>query len=454
MKTSIKFIIILLLASACTNSSQLKVEKLKCENKINPIGIDVTKPRLSWIPESNQRGAKQTAYQIMVASNMEKLEANTVLMAKEADLDAVKTLLIVPGFSSKGLGAAGVSQQEEYERVEAVIKYAKDLKIPIVLMHIGGNARRKGQSDAFNTLVADNAQAMIVVKQADEDGFFTALAEKNNIPFSYSNLHIEKLCANDEIDAVFVATPNSTHIKDVIACLNGGKHVIVEKPMAMNSDQCEKMIAASQETGKKLMVAHCMRFCSAIEYIKNLIVGGKMGDLVTISGDFMSTGKTSTRPWKYDKSLAGGGAAFDLGVHMIDTVRFLANSKIKKTYLLQRPDPLPEGVVDDVSTFVMDFENGVIGKATSSFLGPRHSTIEVYGTIGYARTIDFNRTSGTQTIEQDLGDGIEYITIENENFYTKEIDAFSQAILNDTLVPIPGEEGLINQKLIDMVNNG
>ncbi len=77
MKTSIKFIIILLLASACTNSSQLKVEKLKCENKINPIGIDVNKPRLSWIPESNQRGAKQTAYQIMVASNMEKLEANT-----------------------------------------------------------------------------------------------------------------------------------------------------------------------------------------------------------------------------------------------------------------------------------------------------------------------------------------------------------------------------------------
>lgn len=121
---------------------------------------------------------------VKMLAQRQKLEANTVLMAKEADLDAVKTLLIVPGFSSKGLGAAGVSQQEEYERVEAVIKYAKDLKIPIVLMHIGGNARRKGQSDAFNTLVADNAQAMIVVKQADEDGFFTALAEKNNIPLT------------------------------------------------------------------------------------------------------------------------------------------------------------------------------------------------------------------------------------------------------------------------------
>ena len=51
-------------------------------------------------------------------------------------------------------------------------------------MHIGGNARRKGQSDAFNTLVADNAVTMIVVKQADEDGFFTKLAEKNDIPLT------------------------------------------------------------------------------------------------------------------------------------------------------------------------------------------------------------------------------------------------------------------------------
>lgn len=121
---------------------------------------------------------------VKMLAQRQKLEANTVLMAKEADLDGVKTLLIVPGFSSKGLGAAGVSQQEEYERVESVINAANAKGIDIVLMHIGGNARRKGQSDAFNTLVADNAKAMIVVKQADEDGFFTALAEKNDIPLT------------------------------------------------------------------------------------------------------------------------------------------------------------------------------------------------------------------------------------------------------------------------------
>ncbi len=121
---------------------------------------------------------------VKMLAQRQDLDANTVLMATASDLEGVKTLLIVPGFSSKGLGAAGISQKEEYERVEALIKAANDRNISIVLMHIGGNARRKGQSDAFNTLVADNSKEMIVVKQGDEDGFFTELSKKNDIPLT------------------------------------------------------------------------------------------------------------------------------------------------------------------------------------------------------------------------------------------------------------------------------
>jgi len=128
---------------------------------------------------------------VKMLAQRQQLEANTVLMAKASDLEGIKTLLIVPGFSSKGLGAAGVSQQEEYDRVEALIKVAKDLKIPIITVHIGGNVRRKGQSDAFNTLIADNSKGMIVVRQADEDGFFSDLAKKNNIPLTLVDKIVE-----------------------------------------------------------------------------------------------------------------------------------------------------------------------------------------------------------------------------------------------------------------------
>ncbi len=121
---------------------------------------------------------------VKMLADRQKLNDTTILMAKPSDLTGIKTLIIVPGFSSKGLGAAGVSQQEEFERVQALIKSANDMKIPIVMMHIGGNARRKGQSDSFNQIVADNSKLMIVVKQGDEDGFFTAIANAKKIPLT------------------------------------------------------------------------------------------------------------------------------------------------------------------------------------------------------------------------------------------------------------------------------
>ena len=111
----------------------------------------------------------------------QELNAVTKLMAKDADLSGVKTLIIVPGFSSKGLGAAGISQEDELERVKALIKKANTLKIPIIMMHIGGVARRGGQSDDFCKISAENSKSMIVEKQGNKDGFFTKIAKAKKI---------------------------------------------------------------------------------------------------------------------------------------------------------------------------------------------------------------------------------------------------------------------------------
>lgn len=121
---------------------------------------------------------------VQLLANKQKLDSKTVLMATPDDLNGIKTLIVVPGFSSKGLGAAGVSQQQEFERVKTLIEKANAMKIPIVMVHIGGSARRKGQSDAFNQFVADNSKQMIVVRQGDEDGFFTQIANSKKIPLA------------------------------------------------------------------------------------------------------------------------------------------------------------------------------------------------------------------------------------------------------------------------------
>ncbi len=97
-------------------------------------------------------------------------------------MEGIKTLIIVPGFSSKGLGAAGISQEDEMNRVKTLVNAANGKNIPIVMMHIGGKARRGGQSDGFCQLIAENSKAMIVVAQGNEDDFFTKISKEKGIP--------------------------------------------------------------------------------------------------------------------------------------------------------------------------------------------------------------------------------------------------------------------------------
>ncbi len=110
-----------------------------------------------------------------------KTEYKALPMAKEADLEGIKTLIIVPGFSSKGLGAAGISRDQEKARVNALVNAAKKKNIKILMLHIGGTARRGQQSDDFNQIAAEASTHMIVVKQGNEDKFFTKIASDKKI---------------------------------------------------------------------------------------------------------------------------------------------------------------------------------------------------------------------------------------------------------------------------------
>ncbi|HEY4754781.1 MAG TPA: DUF6305 family protein [Ignavibacteriaceae bacterium] len=129
-----------------------------------------------------------------------KLEYKTANLAKESNLEGIKTLVIVPGFSSKGLGAAGISREDEMKRVKELINSAKKKKIQIVMLHIGGNARRGNQSDDFNKLVAESSSYMIVVSQGDEDKFFSKISAKTKTPIKL----IDKIAqASEPINQLF-----------------------------------------------------------------------------------------------------------------------------------------------------------------------------------------------------------------------------------------------------------
>jgi hypothetical protein len=110
------------------------------------------------------------------------VQAKAIALAKTTDLDGVKTLVVVAGFSSKGLGAAGISREQELARVKSLLAAAQEKKLKIVTLHIGGKARRGNQSDDFNKMVSEVSSYLLVVKQGDEDQFFSKIAAEKKIP--------------------------------------------------------------------------------------------------------------------------------------------------------------------------------------------------------------------------------------------------------------------------------
>jgi hypothetical protein len=137
--------------------------------------------------------AGQSADILMAATLCKKLrlDAKSVPLAAEKDLQGVKTLLVVAGFSSKGLGAAGISREEEMERIQKLLNAAKKKGIDVLTMHLGGKARRGDQSDDFNRLAAESAGHLIVVQQGNEDAFFTDIAKEKSISIDVVDKVIE-----------------------------------------------------------------------------------------------------------------------------------------------------------------------------------------------------------------------------------------------------------------------
>lgn len=132
--------------------------------------------------------AGQSADILMVKILAKKTALNFTLnkTATPENLAGIKSVMIVCGGSTKGLGAAKIDKKQEYERVEKLIKAAQKKNIAIIAVHVGGKSRRGALSDYFNKLVAENASHIIVVKNGNQDGFFTNIAKEKNITVDVS----------------------------------------------------------------------------------------------------------------------------------------------------------------------------------------------------------------------------------------------------------------------------
>ncbi len=265
-----------------------------------------------------------------------------------------------------------------------------------------------------------------------------AFAERYGIPRVTTDW--EALAADPEIDAAIVATPNALHAPQAIALLRGGKHVLVEKPMATSVAECDAMIAAARESGAFLMVAHCWRFREEVKAMRERVAAGELGEIVKTRGYGVHAG-WGPSGWFVDPELAGGGALVDMGVHAIDTAR----------YLLGDPEPVRVCAVvgtryargrysvDDDGILLISWSNGTNSIVESGWwqphLGGLEADTELYGTKGYARIWPPQMPEGYEHGSQPM--------------YTAQAAEFLDAIAEGREPRPNGEDGRIVMRVVE-----
>jgi predicted dehydrogenase len=198
----------------------------------------------------------------------------------------------------------------------------------------------------------------------------------------------QALIAEPDIDVVVVCTPNSLHAEQSIAALAAGKHVLCEKPMATTVAEAEAMLAAAAEADRLLLVLHPWRHHPAVIAVRDAIAAGELGRVVRTHG-YGVHADWGPGGWFTDPALAGGGALVDMGIHAIDTARFLLGEP--EALRVQASIATAHGAyaVDDDGIVLIDWEGGGRSVVESgwwqSHLGGHEADTEVYGSAGYRR---------------------------------------------------------------------
>ncbi|HUW31769.1 MAG TPA: Gfo/Idh/MocA family oxidoreductase [Planctomycetota bacterium] len=287
------------------------------------------------------------------------------------------------------------------------------------------------------------------------------LAEQYNIPHVFTDY--KKLCAMDELHAVSVCTPNYLHKDPAILALRNGKHVLCEKPLAMNAREGEAMVKAARESGSKLQVGFNLRFDANAVAIKKLIDAGALGEVYYARAQALR--RRGIPNWGVfgQKHLQGGGPLIDIGVHILDLTLHMMGfpkpvsvSGAAVTKFGDKPNVFGSWGQWDYKTFTVEdfasgyvrFENGATLAIESSFCANIEKDgfdFRILGDKGgaqYSPPMVFSEQNMTLLNISPVG----MRTVQSHH---EEVAAFIKAFQTDTPVPVPGEQALVVTKIID-----
>lgn len=278
-------------------------------------------------------------------------------------------------------------------------------------------------------------------------------------------LDYKKLLEVDEVDAVDICTPNYLHADPAVKALKAGKHVLVEKPIALNAEEGAAMVQAAKKSRKKLMVALCCRWRSDARALKRFVDAGDMGEIYYARVHALR--RRGIPGWGVftQKDKQGGGPLIDIGVHILDLTLWLmghpkpvAASGLCYTKFGTRPGLVglfgswdhTNYTVEDFAVGLVRFENGASLTIESSFAANVEKDVINTVLLGTEGGCELSPLKIFREERQTLVD-VTPVFLREADMYEGEIFEFLDAIRNDTPVPVPGEEGLMVAKILDAI---
>ena len=250
----------------------------------------------------------------------------------------------------------------------------------------------------------------------------------------------QEVVADPDVDCVYIATPVDVHAEQTIAAAEAGKHVLCEKPMAMTTAECDRMIAACRAHHVRLGIAYYRHFYPAILRVKDMLESGEIGQPVFAqvnAFEYFDPAPDHPRRWLLDPARAGGGPMMDFGCHRLEVLMHLFGA-VRRTAAVTA-NVVFDRAVEDTAAVLLQFEGGPCAAVTVTHAAEeRQDTLQVFGTRGSVHIDELNagslriRTGNQSRVESHPP---------AENIHRPLIDDFVEALLTDRESAVTGEIG-------------
>jgi predicted dehydrogenase len=272
------------------------------------------------------------------------------------------------------------------------------------------------------------------------------------------------LLTDQEVDAVYIASPVVMHAEQTRMAADAGKHILLEKPIAMTCDEGDELLKYCAERGVKVAAGFMMRFGTHIQNMKKFIADGKIGTVVSGYSQFTLWCSPEPGNWRQVKAKSGGGCLMDMGVHCVDLMEYVTGMQVSKVVAMNETVVFDYDV-EDTSSLLLRLSNGAQCVVQTNFNIPDEASkwrLEIFGTKG--------RLLGDTIIGQNDGGQLNAVFVEKNlaydaaqdhaddaginisgdfgNMYTREIESFSESILNDLPLEVPASDALRVQRIL------